>query len=136
MTSTAYRIFSIAFAAVILMACSEDKADSQAKQKNATLGLTAATEPVADIPQPKAEDIFNINCLACHAAGPGHPGTMRLAIRLGADKSVLTERNDLHPEYIKTIVRQGILLMPPFRSSEITDSELDALAAYLARADS
>ena len=33
--------------------------------------------------------------------------------------------------YVKTIVRQGILLMPPFRPSEINDSELDALARYL-----
>ena len=77
------------------------------------------------------EEIYQRHCVACHAPGPGHPGTMRLAIRLGEDKSVLTERNDLQPVYVKTIVRQGIMLMPPFRSSEISDQELEALADYL-----
>ena len=34
---------------------------------------------------------------------------------------------------IKTFVRKGVSIMPIFRKTEITDTELDVLAAYLAR---
>jgi hypothetical protein len=29
------------------------------------------------------------------------------------------------------MVREGILMMAPFRKTEVTDAELDAIAAYL-----
>jgi hypothetical protein len=45
--------------------------------------------------------------------------------------AVLLERTDLTPPVIATFVRQGVLAMAPFRKTEITDAELDALAAYL-----
>lgn len=93
-----------------------------------------AEEQVQPVPQLSKEDgklVYQSYCASCHDAGPGHAGTMRLAIRLGEEKSVLVERDDLNQEYVKTIVRQGIMLMPPFRPSEINDSELDALARYL-----
>jgi mono/diheme cytochrome c family protein len=34
---------------------------------------------------------------------------------------------------VKVLVRHGISVMPQFRKTEISDQELDALAAYLAR---
>jgi hypothetical protein len=37
------------------------------------------------------------------------------------------------PEFVKVIVRQGVSFMPQFRKTEISDAELEALAAYLAR---
>ena len=114
---------------LLLMACSEDKTGDQSVQESAAVADSVRGGPVE---APDGEAIFNANCLPCHAAGPGHPGTMRLAVRLGEDKAVLTERSDLSADYVKVIVRQGILLMPPFRPSEITDSELNALASYLA----
>ena len=118
-------LFSLA-----IISCADEKAESiVSKQKNPVIDEVVSE---AKIELPDGEKVFNTNCLSCHAAGPGHPGTMRLGIRLGEEKSVLTERSDLNAEYVKLIVRQGILLMPPFRPSEITDSELDALARYLA----
>ena len=122
--------FLVLLTCVLLSACSEDNPKSDMQEGLAI--VNKVVEEVEEIAMISGEDIFNMHCLSCHAAGPGHPGTMRLELRLGKDKSVLTERDDLHPEYIKTIVRQGILLMPPFRPSEITDSELLALATYLA----
>lgn len=77
--------------------------------------------------------VYDHWCAPCHAPGPGHPGTQSLEIKYrGELPSVLTEREDLTPATVKTFVRQGILLMAPFRKTEITDSELDDLAAYLA----
>jgi hypothetical protein len=47
--------------------------------------------------------------------------------------TTIEDRTDLTPELVKVFVRQGILSMAPFRKTEITDAELDALAAYLAQ---
>jgi hypothetical protein len=37
------------------------------------------------------------------------------------------------PATVSTFVRQGVLLMAPFRKTEITDAELNALSVYVAR---
>ena len=47
--------------------------------------------------------------------------------------AVLEERTDLVPEFVKVIVRQGVSFMPQLRKTEISDADLEALAAYLAR---
>jgi hypothetical protein len=44
---------------------------------------------------------------------------------------VLRERTDLSPQVVSVFVRQGVLLMAPFRKTEITDAELVALSAYV-----
>jgi mono/diheme cytochrome c family protein len=71
-------------------------------------------------------------CAPCHAAGGGHAGTMALAARLGKEKSVLLERTDILDLYVKTVVRYGFQMMPPFKETEISNAELEALAAYVA----
>jgi len=73
-------------------------------------------------------------CAPCHAAGPGHPGTQSLQLKYG-DKTpaVLLERTDLSPQAVSVFVRQGVLMMAPFRKTEISDAELAALSAYVAK---
>lgn len=112
------RYFLVAIFSLLVIGCSKDAEQQQ---------------QVAEVEKIDGKLVYDNNCAACHNAGTGHPGTMRLAIRLGEEKSVLTDRADLNEQYVRTIVRQGILLMPPFRPSEITDPELDALADYLAK---
>ena len=71
-------------------------------------------------------------CAPCHAPGPGHPGTQSLELKYnGSLPAVLLERTDLPPATVKAFVREGILSMAPFRKTEISDAELDALAAYM-----
>ncbi|MFT5133108.1 MAG: mono/diheme cytochrome c family protein [Gammaproteobacteria bacterium] len=126
------RFILLTLTAALLFACadqSNENADHKDESKIATSHAQALPAPAARV---NGQAIFESNCLPCHAEGPGHPGTMRLALRSGEDKSVLTKRNDLTVDYVKIIVRQGLLEMPPFRPTEITDSELDVLAAYLA----
>ncbi|MBN1240375.1 MAG: cytochrome c [Gammaproteobacteria bacterium] len=78
--------------------------------------------------------VFEYWCAPCHAPGPGHPGTQSLELKYGGNlPAPLEEREDLTPEVVKTFVRQGILSMAPFRKTEITDAELEDLAAYLAQ---
>lgn len=114
---------------LLLSACGEPERNNVVAQANTKMATSQESSNVSN----EGQQVYESFCSSCHAEGPGHPGTMRLAVRLGKDRSVLTQRNDLHIDYVKTIVRQGIMLMPPFRPTEITDSELDALAIYLAK---
>jgi mono/diheme cytochrome c family protein len=77
--------------------------------------------------------VFDHWCAPCHAPGPGHPGTQGLAIKYQGTNTPapLEAREDLTPLVVKTFVRQGVLAMAPFRKTEVTDADLDALAAYL-----
>jgi mono/diheme cytochrome c family protein len=78
--------------------------------------------------------VFQHWCAPCHASGPRHPGTSALAVLYkGAKPAPLEERIDLEPGITRVFVRTGVSIMPPFRKTEISDADLDALAAYLAR---
>ena len=91
----------------------------------------ALAQDSAELERGKA--VYEHWCAPCHAAGPGHPGTQSLELKYsGSIPAVLVEREDLTPEVVRTFVRQGILSMAPFRKTEISDSELEALAAFLA----
>lgn len=80
----------------------------------------------------KGEKVFDYWCATCH--GPGLPGTAALETKYkGAKPALLSERTDLIPPVTKTFVRKGVSIMPFFRKTEISDTDLNALAAYLAR---
>ena len=81
----------------------------------------------------KGEKVFDYWCATCH--GPGNlPGTVALDAKYkGAKPALLSERTDLIPAVTKTFVRKGVSIMPFFRKTEISDVDLDALAAYIAR---
>jgi mono/diheme cytochrome c family protein len=81
----------------------------------------------------RGAEVFEYWCAACHAAGPRRPGTQALeSLYKGAKPAALEERADLTPELTRAFVRTGVSVMPPFRKTEITDADLEALAAYLA----
>ncbi len=78
--------------------------------------------------------VFQKWCAPCHAPGPLHPGTQALEAKYkGAQPGPLEQRRDLTPALVKTFVRNGVSIMAPFRKTEISDDDLDALAAYLSR---
>jgi (+)-pinoresinol hydroxylase len=95
----------------------------------AALGTAAsAAEPA------QGEQVYKRWCVHCHAAGRGNPGTESLQVKYkGNPPAVLLDRTDLTPQAIALFVRQGVLSMPPFRKTEVTDAELAALSAYVAR---
>jgi mono/diheme cytochrome c family protein len=81
----------------------------------------------------RGNDVFQTWCAPCHAPGPRHPGTQALeALYKGAKPAALEQRTDLLPELTRAFVRTGVSVMPPFRKTEISDTDLEALAAYLA----
>src|SRR5215469_10171274 len=92
-----------------------------------------AVNPAAAAPATSGQGVYDRWCAPCHAPGPGHPGTQSLQVKYaGKVPSVLLERTDLSAAAVAAFVRHGVLSMPPFRKTEITDAELSALAAYVA----
>lgn len=86
---------------------------------------------------------FQHSCAPCHGRGPGDDGRAMLpgtdALRLkyqGAVPPALEDRNDLTADAIRVFVRQGAWAMPPFRKTELADSEIVDIAAYLRHASS
>lgn len=72
---------------------------------------------------------FTHRCAMCHREG--HTGTFILARRLGKEKSLLEQRTDLQPAYIRQVVRAGLVNMPRLSRVEMPDPDLDAAIAYL-----
>jgi len=72
---------------------------------------------------------FTHRCVMCHREG--QTGTFILARRLGKEKSLLEQRTDLQPAYIRQVVRAGLVNMPRLSRVEMPDPDLDAVIAYL-----
>jgi mono/diheme cytochrome c family protein len=84
--------------------------------------------------QQRGRDVYTYWCWNCHSEGVGKPGTQALAAKYkGSKPAILDQRTDLRPPVTKAFVRKGVSIMPYFRKTEVTDSQLDALAAYLDR---
>lgn len=95
-------------------------------------GQAAAQRAAAKTPANVGKQVFDRWCVACHGAGPRYPGTASLAVKYGADMpAALEQRTDLTPELVSYFVRNGVMMMPSFRKTEITDAELESLGAYL-----
>lgn len=102
----------------------------------ATVGLFCTLVAVsAAAGPPDGRAVFEKWCMPCHAPGPLKPGTAGLEARYrGASETpVLEQRTNLAPDYVKWMVRNGFLAMPPFRKTEVGNAELDAVAKYLTR---
>jgi len=114
---------------ITLVGCSSEEEQPVTTEPLAQDEVTVAV--VETTAARSGEQIYQRHCQSCHAPGPGHPATLLLAEKLGPDKAVIKGRADLTAGYIKTIVRGGLLEMPPFRPTEITDGELDVIADYI-----
>ena len=79
----------------------------------------------------EGEALFGRECAFCHVGKS--TGALMLGRRLGKENADLTRRTDLQPDYVKAVIRNGMVNMPPFSRVELTDAETDAIAASLAR---
>jgi mono/diheme cytochrome c family protein len=94
------------------------------------LAARGATRPSAAPSEPGA-GLFASHCGICHFEMG--PGTLTLAARLGRKRALLSERPDLEAGYVRYVVRNGVGSMPPQTRVDLSDAELDLIAAYLAR---
>ena len=79
----------------------------------------------------QGEALFGRECAFCHVGKS--TGALMLGRRLGKENADLTKRTDLQADYVKAVVRNGLVNMPPFSRVELTDAEVDAIAVYLTR---
>jgi (+)-pinoresinol hydroxylase len=93
---------------------------------------TAAVETEGS-PVERGAAVFNNWCSACHSRGPRNaPGTASLQAKYqGSVPAALEDRRDLTPELVKLFVRNGVAMVAPLRKTEVSDADLEALAAYL-----
>jgi mono/diheme cytochrome c family protein len=93
---------------------------------------TAAVETEGSLVE-RGAAVFNNWCSACHSRGPRNaPGTASLQAKYqGSVPAALEDRRDLTPELVKLFVRNGVAMMAPLRKTEVSDADLEALAAYL-----
>ncbi len=75
------------------------------------------------------ERLFGQKCAFCHI-GPS-TGKFMLARRMPKDQAELPSRTDLQPDYVKAVVRNGLVNMPTFTRVELTDAELTQIADWL-----
>jgi mono/diheme cytochrome c family protein len=127
------RLLTVAtFVAVCAGACGTALAQQAPSPIPAWSRTTAAVEDRGSAVE-RGAAVFNNWCSACHARGPQNaPGTASLQFKYqGSVPAALEDRRDLTPELVKTFVRNGVATMAPFRKTEVSDADLDALAAYL-----
>jgi mono/diheme cytochrome c family protein len=77
------------------------------------------------------ERLFAARCALCHVGFA--PGTIMLGRRLGPERALLAQRSDLSADYVRQVVRHGLLSMPPFTRVDLSDAELAQLSVYLTR---
>lgn len=88
-------------------------------------------EPVTLTDRPAAgpgEALYVVKCMACH--GPNGMGTGLLTRT--RDVALLEARDDLSARYVILAARQGIGNMPAIPRGEVSDTDLQAIADYLA----
>jgi (+)-pinoresinol hydroxylase len=97
----------------------------------AAVAIGTGTRVWAEAP-PSGRLVYDKWCAPCHDPGMNHAGTHALTVKYqGVKSGVLLDWTDLPASNVKHFVRHGVSSMPPFRKTEISDAELDALAAYL-----
>jgi mono/diheme cytochrome c family protein len=86
-------------------------------------------------PSSEGAALFSQRCGACHFAFG--MGTNLISARQAAagqkPVGLLAERDDLVADYVKAVARQGKGAMPRQTRVDITDAELDKVAAYLGK---
>ena len=82
------------------------------------------------------KDLFSNRCGACHL--PWGMGTnlltkQQIAAGNPPEKGLLANRDDLTADYVKTVVRMGKNAMPRQTRVDVTDAELEKIAAFLGK---
>jgi mono/diheme cytochrome c family protein len=98
-----------------------------------SIAVFAAATPVAAqdaaVEAPPGEAQFQELCGMCHRANG--MGTGLLMRRLPPEQAQLEARDNLTADFVKVVVRRGVVNMPPLSKAEVSDEALEAIAAYL-----
>jgi len=124
------RLFGLALLCISVLSYGQVPEDGLTSRE---LGIAASLPESRVAILARGEQVYDYWCKTCHGAEAIKPGTGALQAKYqGNVPAVLVERNDLQPDFVKLMVRQGISMMPFFRPTEISNPDLEALAAFLA----
>jgi mono/diheme cytochrome c family protein len=127
-----FLILALGVIAAVRLTIAQQKAGAQAEAPQPKSAWT--TEIPKSKGEPRGYVQFQEYCAVCHGPGEGKPGTLALEVKYkGTKPALLADRTDLTPQLVKIYVRNGIFVMPTFRKTEISDADLDEIAAYLTR---
>lgn len=124
-------VMAAALLLCVMPACSE------ATQKTPAKAQGAAPTPQSQVVMfgagsaNEGERLYGQECAFCHVGR--NTGTIMLGRRMDPAQAELHKRTDLQADYVKAVVRNGLVNMPPFSKVEVTDEELDKIAAWLAK---
>jgi cytochrome c1 len=134
-------------AALALAGCKvSDKDDQAANQAGASAGGPPPPPPHQMRAQMaegdrlhttmNGKDLFTNRCGACHldwGMGTNLITKQQLALGRPPTMGLLANRDDLTADYVKSVVRMGKNAMPRQTRVDVTDAELDKIAAYLGK---
>jgi mono/diheme cytochrome c family protein len=111
-------------------------ASAGAQQASPAWNRSTAADQTRGSSTERGAAVFNNWCAVCHSRDARNsPGTQSLQYKYqGKLPAALEDRQDLTADFVKLYVRKGVATMPFFRKTEIGDSALEALAAYLSQA--
>jgi mono/diheme cytochrome c family protein len=116
-------------AALLVAGCNEDApASDDGANRSAASSFGMIQDRTSLSP---AEALFVEKCSMCHR-NMGM-GTVLLARRMDPEKAPLENRADLTEEYVTQVARMGMGNMPAIPPGEVSDEQLQQIAAYLAR---
>lgn len=116
---------AVAFACLAASSLAAAPAFAAEAASSAAAPAPAATPALIE----RGRAAFTHRCSMCHREGG--TGTFILARRLGAEQSLIEKRTNLAPEYIRYVVRWGLVNMPRISRVELPDPDLEAVVAYL-----
>ena len=91
-----------------------------------------AAEPAAAASAPKpGESLFVEKCAMCHRAGGMGAGL--LSRRYPKGQELLENRTNLSAAFVRGVVRNGLNNMSALSKAEVSDAQLQSIAAYLAK---
>jgi len=140
-------LIALAVAAAGLAGCKVVNNDNQmANEQQGPPGGPAALPPY----QPRAQmadgdrlktgmdgaALFSNRCGACHLVGGMGTNLLtkqQMAAGRPPEMGLLTNRDDLTADYVKSVARMGKAAMPRQTRVDVTDAELDKIAAYLGK---
>jgi len=118
-------------ASLLALLIATSAASANSSPRRGTEGAGWSRVPVTGS---SGEQMFHRYCWECHGDGPDRPGTDALRVKYKGDVPArLDQRTDLNAAFVIATVRHGISVMPAARKTEISDVELNAIAAYLTR---
>lgn len=114
-----------------MVACAGNSEEAPAQTRDPTRTPQSEVVVFGATSADAGERLYGSKCAFCHVGR--NTGAIMLGRRLGKDMAELHQRTDLDADYVKAVVRTGIVNMPPISRVDVTDEELDRIADYLAR---